>query len=585
MNHFILFSAFLSVVSLPPVYPIDRIQAGQKGECRTVFEGDLIEPFEFVVKGLMEDYLGPGRDLVLIRLVGEKPEFTGVVSGMSGSPCTIEGKLVGALGYAFSSFAKEPIAGITPIADMVAVTKLPQEDRPWRLPPGTTSQWEAFEEGSAPVMEDPFSQGGLTPIATPLSMTGVTPALRKHFEKWFRAMGFEPVAGASSGGSATRSGPKRARPFEPGSAITAVMVSGDVNMMATGTVTTVEGDVVTAFGHPFMGTGASSIPMGTATILNTMVSMNRSFKMAAGGEVVGELTQDRLPAIAGVVGRFAKTISVKGSVKTPAGKDTFQLQVARDLGRSPYLVAMGIASAISGRLDVGKRGLLRYDAVIHVKGADSIRWSDVVSGEKSDSMVFAPAVQTGRAVATIWQTPFHSPPDISIELDVRYETTPHEEVVESIFIDRPQASPGERVELAVRLKKAGGGTSLERFSMTVPVSWAGKRVDFAATDADMINRMSLGVGGAPQPESLEQLVRWVDGLRVGGYLYVVALRHGVGMRSEVDVLPFLPPSAAMLISRDATRELNYQGMAWEKRVARPGTVAGLATTSLQVLRY
>ena len=121
--------------------------------------------------------------------------------------------------------------------------------------------------------------------------------------------------------------------------------------------------------------------------------------------------------------------------------------------------------------------------------------------------------------------------------------------------------------------------------MTVPVSWAGKRVDFAATDADMINRMSLGVGGAPQPESLEQLVRWVDGLRVGGYLYVVALRHGVGMRSEVDVLPFLPPSAAMLISRDATRELNYQGMAWEKRVARPGTVAGLATTSLQVLRY
>ena len=49
MNHFILFSAFLSVVSLPPVYPVDRIQAGQKGECRTVFEGDLIEPFEFVV--------------------------------------------------------------------------------------------------------------------------------------------------------------------------------------------------------------------------------------------------------------------------------------------------------------------------------------------------------------------------------------------------------------------------------------------------------------------------------------------------------------------------------------------------------
>lgn len=567
--------------------PVGDVKVGQTGQCLTVFEGSEIEPFEFVVKGVMNDYLGPARHLVLIRLVGEKPEFTGVVAGMSGSPCSIDGKLVGALGYGFATFAKEPIAGITPIDDMLAVTKLPLEQRPWRLPGGAKTQWEAFESGQAPVAVERQGESALAPIATPLSMSGVPPALQRHFGKWFEAMGFVPVAGGSGGGGSEGAETKvgQARPFEPGAPIAAVLVSGDVNVVATGTVTTVDGDQITAFGHPFMANGATSIPMAQATIVNTMATMSRSFKMASAGEVVGELTQDRLSAIAGLAGQFAATIPVTGTIRTPARTDSFRLELARDMAMSPYLLAMSVSSAISGRLDVGRRGTLRYDATINVEGAPSIKISDVASGEHNQMMMYGPGVVLGRTLASIWKTPFSEPPRVSVELDVRYDTTPLSEVIESVFVDRPLAAPGDNIHLAVRLKRPGGEIATERFVVKVPPSWAGSVVDFAAVDATFANRLQRGLGGNPRPETLPQLVKWLAGRRPGGHLYLLGVRNGVGMRAEVDVMSFIPPSVAAMVSGDQSKQLRFRGMAWEERSRRPGTVAGMATTRLRISRY
>ena len=61
--------------------------------------------------------------MILARLEGAKPEYTGVVAGMSGSPVYVDGKLLGALSYRIGEFSKEPIAGITPIAEMLDVSK------------------------------------------------------------------------------------------------------------------------------------------------------------------------------------------------------------------------------------------------------------------------------------------------------------------------------------------------------------------------------------------------------------------------------------------------------------------------------
>ena len=98
-----------------------EIKRGQRGVAYTVFEGVMPEPMEVEILGVLKDSIGPGQDMILARLHGTKPEYTGVVAGMSGSPVYIDGRLVGALSYRIGQFSKEPIAGITPIELMLAV--------------------------------------------------------------------------------------------------------------------------------------------------------------------------------------------------------------------------------------------------------------------------------------------------------------------------------------------------------------------------------------------------------------------------------------------------------------------------------
>src|SRR5271170_1798803 len=102
-------------------FPLVEVKRGMKGVAYTVFEGVDPEPMQVEILGVLRDALGPGQDMILARLHGDKPEYTGVVAGMSGSPVYIDGRLVGALSYRIGQFTKEPIAGITPIESMLQV--------------------------------------------------------------------------------------------------------------------------------------------------------------------------------------------------------------------------------------------------------------------------------------------------------------------------------------------------------------------------------------------------------------------------------------------------------------------------------
>jgi hypothetical protein len=100
-------------------YPSERAVAGTKAVARTVFTGDTIEEFPLEIIGRYPSFIGPGQDVILARLLGDRTAFTGVVAGMSGSPVYVDGRLLGALAYRLGTFTKEPIAGITPIEDMI----------------------------------------------------------------------------------------------------------------------------------------------------------------------------------------------------------------------------------------------------------------------------------------------------------------------------------------------------------------------------------------------------------------------------------------------------------------------------------
>jgi hypothetical protein len=568
--------------------PVSEIAPGQTGECLTVFEGEAIEPFPFVVKDVMPNFLGPKQDLVLVRLQGEKAEFTGVVAGMSGSPCSIGGRLVGALSYAFANFAKEPIAGVTPMQGMLDVMKLPPETLPWRKdgPPTASrsrgesdAEWEAMHQGKALANARPVASADLAPIATPLSLGGVYRSIREHFTPWLKSQGFLPIAG--SGGS-KGTGPAA---LEPGSAVAAVLVQGDVDIAATGTVTSVEGNEVLAFGHPFLGVGPISAPMATARIHNTMASAMRSFKMSGTGKTVGEFTEDRLTAIGGYLGRSAKMVPVKGTLKTPGLDRAFQFEIARDAGLSPRFLAIGLANSLTGRYDVGTRGTVRIAGTVKASGFDPITVRNLYSSPRDGNLMVYGAIEMARTFATMWETPFGAPPEFEIALEAEVDPEPHEEYVESLHLGRGIARPGDPLEVAVRLRKNDGPVSIERFMLVVPHAWAGQQVDIVATGVDGAEQAEHVIGGDPRPRTLGQIAQWLRKRRSDGYIYLLAIRNGPGLSSDVDVMPFMPGTAVAVLSGSREKQARTRGVAWEERRARPGVVFGGVTSSLKVLAY
>src|SRR5579859_5394207 len=101
------------------ILPLDEIRAGMQGYAYTIFAGDQVEKFDLEVIGVMPNFLGPRQSIILVQLKGAKVERTGVVAGMSGSPVYLDGKLAGALSLKLGVFTKDPIAGVTPIEDVL----------------------------------------------------------------------------------------------------------------------------------------------------------------------------------------------------------------------------------------------------------------------------------------------------------------------------------------------------------------------------------------------------------------------------------------------------------------------------------
>src|SRR5258706_6376631 len=304
----------------PDILTVDQLKPGMRGVAYTVFEGVKPEKMEVEILGVLKNMNGPKSDLILARLHGEKPEFTGVVAGMSGSPVYIDGKLVGALSYRIGQFSKEPIAGITPIADMLEINEM--DDAPTQQSIFTPS---GPQMKSAPVMSKTSSAGDgdssgiqsmaryMTPIAAPLVFNGFSEETLKQFGPRFEAAGVMPVMGAGSS-----SDDKQPQPIEPGTSVSAMLVRADMNIAATCTVPYSDADRLLACGHPLMQFGKVEMPMTKSRVIATLPSPLNAFKIVNTTETIGSFMQDRHTGIMGRFNREAQmipvTLTVHGAV-------------------------------------------------------------------------------------------------------------------------------------------------------------------------------------------------------------------------------------------------------------------------------
>ena len=288
-------------------YPLSDVHRGLMATAWTVFEGSKPEPMQVEILGVLRDARGPGHDMILAQLQGAKPEYTGVVAGMSGSPVYVGNELLGSLSYRIGQFSKDPIAGITPISQMLEVKDLPLQDSPVsdrgtenlrRL--NVSSSFKAGTANSGQPSDTLFQA-----METPLVMSGFTPAAVKLWQEKMAGTGLEMVAaGGQSGGSQPDNTISKAAiaSVVPGSAVSAQLVRGDMEIAATCTVTYVDPKQLLACGHPILQAGDVSLPMTTADVVATLASPLNAFKIINTGNLIGAFTEDRDAAIRGVFG-------------------------------------------------------------------------------------------------------------------------------------------------------------------------------------------------------------------------------------------------------------------------------------------
>lgn len=548
-KHIFLFASTLSLaaasLSTPTAHakdilmPQSQVKRGMKGECRTVFQGTAIEPFSFEILGNMKGMLGPGLDVYLAQLSGSKAGYTGVVAGMSGSPCYIDGQLIGALSYRFGTFTKEPIAGITPIQDMLKIFEIPERSPAPSQRVYTPTPY-APEKLAAAAGRVNFegSTMDFKAIATPVAISGIAPEVLSQYQPQLEKLGFHTVMGSSGGAQGHPDAPAK---LEMGGAIAGQMVRGDISISGTGTVSYVDGDRVLAFGHPFFGAGYVNMPMATAYIHHILVSATGSYKMAEDGREVGTITQDRLTAIAGVNGQRTRMIPVQINLKDAAGVDMKQInfEVFQDPGYTPTLMAMSIQNSLSDRLQFNTGGNIKGEGIVRVDG-QNLKLNGLYSTLPTGSAPELAARDVATMLAQLWGNPFQSPAIEKIVLNYQFATETRVAAIDNIWSDRKEVRPGESFYVNVRVKTYRNESLMYRVKVQVPADAPYGPMTLLASNASALNRIEDGIksGYASYAELLKDMAERRD----SQYLYLKWIMESPGITIDSQVYAKMPPS-------------------------------------------
>jgi len=547
-----------------PMMPLDQIHAGMQGVARTVFQGSKLEEFQVEILGVMKNAVGPQQDLILARLHGEKVEYTGVVSGMSGSPVYVDGKLIGAVSYRLGSFGKEAIAGITPIADMLKLVGPGPSAAGTRAPdllgrfmasqpgvdsslveansPGTAMVAGGGAPGGGPLLGGALpggALGGLQPIGVPLVCSGCDAGVLRYYMPIFESAGLEPTAG---GGMTT--GPSNL-PLLPGTAIGGALATGDMSVVGIGTLTHIDGNRVFAFGHPFLGTGALEMPMTQADVLITFASSAASFKIANSTPPVGTIFQDGLTAIVGEVGRPAPMIPVSVKIASSGATRAFHYDILRNRAWSPVVMALTIANSLTRTTEFDAGDTLAMRCRIAVEGYPTVVYEDLYSTTTPAQPVHALLANDAAALFNLlYNNRFEEARVRSADVEVDVLEASKVATMTSLRAARTEVRPGESLAVTAVLSLYRGRTWEETWNVVLPedtrpgdteiVVGSGPAID--GLDRRMIERQFA------QAASLGDLVRLASRQRRGRTLYLRMTRRAPTAVVRSEVLPDLPLS-------------------------------------------
>jgi hypothetical protein len=633
------------------IMPLAEIRRGLHGVAYTVFEGVTPEPMEVEILGVLKDAIGPGQDMILGRLKGEKPEYTGVVAGMSGSPVYVDGRLVGALSYRIGQFSKEPICGITPIEQMLEVrdrqagsgmrvagvgreadsyAALRNDNSKANTEILSSAQKDGLNSAARGSLGRgswaTSSNGEVEPIETALVFGGFSQEALERFGGGFRALGMTPVAGL---GGAAAAGVKQPEPIVPGSAVSAVLVRGDLSISGTCTVTYVDANQLLACGHPITQFGPVEMPMTKAEVVATLPSPLNAFKIINTTETVGEFTEDRASAILGRFGKTARMIPVsvevvggsragteerKGRednaesakagvavrgvamqmtrpvqdgvdpVAARAGSATggmhFEVLDNRELTPSAMLVS--VYQSLSGTNAAANEMSYRMSGELTLKGLPPVRLEGMMSPTESSSAAIGAALYVNERFGRLYSNAVEQPEVTGLRLKMEAIPERRSAVLESARLGRAEVRAGDTLEVEATVHPYQAEARVIHLKVKLPDTLTPGPMRIVVSDGATLDRLITPAGSLPHPLALADAVAQMNRLHANDRVYVTLLAAQAQAALDAQSLPGVPLSMANVLEPlKASQKVQLTG---ESVVEAGSMETGYAVTGAQVLR-
>jgi hypothetical protein len=567
---------YLKAQESQQILPLSQVRPGMQGYAYTIFAGDQVEKFDLEVLGVLDNFLGPKQSIILVQLKGPKVEHTGVVAGMSGSPVYLEGKLAGALSLKLGVFTKEPIGGVTPIADILnppTQSASAQASTQQLSLPSESSTRTGLPSGSA-----------LEPIETPLVFSGFQPAAIQQFAGQLQGYG---MVAAQGGTAAPR--PEDAH-LAAGEMAGMVLVQGDASINASCTVTAVRADRVYLCGHPFLNLGDVQLPMARSRVVATLSSDLASTKIVNVGGSIGTITGDHLTVVSGKLGAPPPMVPLDLTLQTAGGAKTLHFELVNHPKLTPLLVALTTFSGLTQNSLYGEGTTLHLSGEIRLQGHSPVQIENTFAPGDSLTPDGLPIALNMQNVFTRLFTNTFEPAKVE-RISLRVESVPGRKsfTIESAWLEKGEAAPGETLRVRVLLRPYRGPSRIEETTVRVPEQIArGTNLRILVSDADLLNRASRGfafVGAGSGPTGLDQLIALLNRERRNDRLYVGVFAPSPTLLWDDKELPNIPLSQINVVDgrpTPGTVQILRESLAGESSIPLGGPVSGVISLNLQI---
>jgi hypothetical protein len=593
---------------------VGEVKPGMKGWGLTVFSGQKPERFDVEIISTLENFR-PGQALFLVKTNHPRLEVAKTVAGMSGSPIFIGDKMIGAYAYGWF-FNVEPIAGVTPIENMLADMRrpIPKQLLPGPLsaplPPGKKpgkqstrsigapgpvamhkfrgrsiaydlpKHVEQVAERTAPALSPPSGMG-LRPATTDIMVSGLGPKTFALAAQLLEPIGMTVLQTGGGGRSKPPATTEKAR-YVDGGVITVELVRGEIQLNGLGTVTHVVGDKLVAFGHPMLMGGIENLPTATGHVHWILSTQNRSFKIGEPVTPLGSLVNDRQASIVVDTSFQAPTFPMKVSIEGAVGfdKTNWSMEVAHDQFLAPTFAAIGIGSALetvaSERVDMTWRAVSK----LAVEGHGTLEFEDFGAGRGSPigaGEVFRSRLV--RALGALMNNPWKTANITGVETKFKITLKQDTYFLRGAQLLESEIDAGDPARIRLTLQPHLGEYITKIIEVPIPRSLAGQTVRIKIEPAYQADR------AVPSPENFQQLVEVLPKLDFPGEALVASFRleNEAGAAFRGHIANRLPPGAVDML-RSTTQAVGPEVYSAEKQVVIPfkGFIFGQDTVEVKV---